>query len=334
MAMAAVKVQRQAQEEAPADATAYVERVRSQLRQYLEVTSRPRADASRAIGVSDSVISQWLNGKYLGDNLRVAHSIDAWLQVEARRLGLPNEPVFVETRNAREILTVLRMCHELCDMGMIYGAAGSGKTRTAGQYQRDRGETVVRVTADHAIRAPYAFVAQVATVLGTTKTTRFLELRDGVIKKLARSGRLLIVDEAQKLTYNAIEMVRAIHDAAEVGVVFLGDEVLWHTITAGRSRAEYERLLSRIGFRRAIAPGLEPGDVAKIAIQYLGHTDEECIRFLAAKAGGVGGVRSVVKHCERAYFVAQAEGRSRVTVDDLHAAAALRGDDAPLVAVK
>ncbi len=317
------------------DASAYVDRVREQLRTYLAVTQRPQTDASRAIGLSDSVISQWLNGKYRGDNMRVAHSIDAWLQVESRRLSLPNEPMFVETQNAKEIISVLGMCQQLCDLGMIYGAAGSGKSRTAKQYRRDHGDTVILVTADHAVRSPYAFVAQLASEIGVPTTEVLHKMRDRIIDKLKASRRLVIVDEAQKLTYNSIEMARSVYDKAEIGLVFLGDEVLWNTVTAGRTRPEYARLLSRVGFRRAINPGIGAEDVARIAAQYLGHTEQECIRFLTAKAGGIGGIRSVVKHCERACYMAHLDGRHAVILPDLEAAAAMRKvDERDLVAVK
>jgi len=83
-----------------------------------------------------------------------------------------------------------------------------------------------------------------------------------------------------------------------------------------------------VGIKRVIQPGLEHDDVARIAVQYLGHRDAECIDFLTAKAGDRGGIRSVVKHCERAYQLAQLDERTAVTVQDLHAASKMMGEAA------
>jgi DNA transposition AAA+ family ATPase len=308
----------------------FAARVKADLAEYLRVTKKSQATAAKAIGMSDGVISQFLSPRksYPGDVVSVAHSINAWLMLEAGRLGLRREPMWVETKNATQIHTALELTHKWCDVGMIYGAAGSGKTRTAEQYKRTHGTTVVLIGADETLRSPYAFLGALGEELGLAAGSTVQRLAKELIAALGGSGRLLIVDEAQKLTFKAAETLRAIYDKGRgFGLMMMGDEVLWRTFTAGRSRAEYERLVSRLGIRRAINPGIDREDVEKIAVQYLGHKDPECIEYLQAKGAGVGGIRAVVKHSEHASQIALEHDRNWVTVEDLRAASARMGTD-------
>lgn len=307
---------------------AFAERVRADLQDHLRVTRKSQATAAKAIGMSDAVISQFLSKGYKGDVAHVAHSINAWLLLESGRLGILREPIWVETKPAQEIHTAMDLAHKWCDLGMVYGAAGLGKTRTGKEFRRQRGSTVLLMTADETTRSPFAFLVALAHALDVSATATIQKTKDEIAAKLAGSGRLLIVDEAQKLTYKAVETLRAIYDKGGFGLVLLGNEILWRTFTAGRTRSEYDQLVSRVGIKRVIQPGLEHDDVARIAVQYLGHRDPECIDFLTAKAGDRGGIRSVVKHCERAYQLAQLDERTAVTVQDLQAASKMMGEAA------
>jgi DNA transposition AAA+ family ATPase len=311
-------------------AAIYVDRVREDLAAYLSRTHKPQSVIARGIGMSDSVISQFLSGKYPAKDYGIARAIDAFLVIQAQRDLAPREPRFVETANAAKVRDRMEIVHELGSLGIFYGAAGSGKTRSAREYQRAKGDTVIFVTAKPVLRSPHAFLMELAEQIKTPTGYTVNRLQGEIETKLKDSGRLLIVDEAERLTFRTIETIQSIRDETGIGVAFLADEVLWKLINDRRRSAEYERFISRAPVRLAMSPILPREDVARIAVQYLAHTDEECITYLCAKAAGVGGFRAVVYYAWMACRLAQAEKRS-VSVRDLQRVAAQFGDQETVV---
>ncbi len=304
---------------------AFAMKTRADLVGYMDATGKSQSDVARGTGLSTGTISQFIGDKYGATLINVAKKIAAWLSLEARRAAAPSDPLWIQTKNAREILMVLAQCHELRDLGMVYGAAGSGKTRTAQHYKGENPDTIL-ITCTRAIRHPRAFLRHLAQLENVKASTAgsMDSLLDGVLARLRNSGRLLIVDEAQMLDYGAIELVRSLHDLAGVGVVLMGNEIIWQMLYEGRTRAQYEQLASRVGIKRYVQPGFPRADVEAVARQYINGAENECIAYLATKAEGVGGLRSVVKHCRLAFRMVAREERA-VTVQDLERASALLG---------
>jgi hypothetical protein len=320
--------------DAPFQAESFVKRVQAELTAFLK--ARPgkasQSGVAKSIGMSATVVSQFQTGQYKGDVLHVAHMIDNWLMLQVRRADQLIEPVYVETRIGAWIHEGLEMAMEMSDVAMVYGAAGLGKTRTGKQFRDERGGAVVFITATPARRSPHGLLEALGERLGVVNTSTIGKMQTAIEDKLRGSGRLLIVDEAERLTFRSLETLQSIHDETNVGLALLADEVLWQTITAGRSRAEHARFLSRVGIRRPVNPGVGQDDVEKIAVQFLGHRDEECIAYLTAKAQGVGGFRAVVKHCRLASRIARIENRKLVEVRDLEIASITLGDGGMAVA--
>ena len=304
----------------------FLRRAREELIAYLEQTGRSQADVAKAMGVNPSMLSQWLNHEVGGWGRNVGKRAANFLALETRRAVAPRDSNWVETRAAKEVLTVLAQCHELRDFGMIYGAAGIGKTRAAERYREQHPDCIL-LRATESIRQRRPFLRSLAMIesVKAPKSGAMDDLFEGVLIRLRNSGRLLIVDEAQKLDFRTVELVRDLHDLAGIGVVLMGDELIYQMLHAGRTRAQYERLASRIGIRRCLQPGPAKRDVEAIARQYIEGPDDECVAYLTAKAAGVGGYRAVVKHCRLAFRAAASDGGRGVTREDLEAASELLG---------
>ncbi len=308
------------------DEKIFIKKVMLDLRTFREATGKGLAEIGRATALAASTISQFETGQYAAKGTQIAHKIAAYLALEARRLAAPSDPTWIQTENSRKILTVMAQCQELRDLGMIYGAAGLGKTRTAEYFHAENPSSIL-ITCTQAIRHPSAFLrhlAQLEDVKGPVSGAMDA-LFEGVLQRLRNSGRLLIVDEAQMLEFKTLELIRSLHDLGKIGVVLMGDEMIWNLLFAGRTRAQYERLASRVGIRRCLQAGVPKADVARFAAQYLGHQDPECVAYLVKKAQGVGGIRTIVKHCRLAFRLAQGDGGRQVTVQDLEEASELLG---------
>ena len=64
-----------------------LEKTRIALAEFMEQSHKSQQQISRETGLSTSVISQFLNGSYTGDNEKVAKTIDQYLMVGKERLN-------------------------------------------------------------------------------------------------------------------------------------------------------------------------------------------------------------------------------------------------------
>jgi DNA transposition AAA+ family ATPase len=143
-------------------------------------------------------------------------------------------------------------------VGVIHGNAGLGKTfavrtcadaMTASPGRREAPE-VVTVSF-----TPQPTLRQIADGLYLTLTgrqgsnSRFHITRD-LITELSRVPRLVVVDEAQRLTGHGIELLRHLHDDAntQFGLLYVGGDGCWEVLS------REPMLASRIWRRLAITP--------------------------------------------------------------------------------
>ncbi len=205
-----------------------------------------------------------------------------------------NFPKFVETPTACKIHAVLKYVSSLCDIAVIYGGAGVGKTCALEEYAENQPDCWI-ITMSPATASVAAALEEIALTIGLRgfpgRTSR---LQREIIKRLKNSKGILIVDEAQHLFINTLESLRAIHDATEISLVLSGNESVYSRLTAGSTRmAMFAQLFSRIGKRLHLSESL-PGDGTALAKNF-GLTGEKEIKFIEEIARNPGALRMVVK---------------------------------------
>jgi hypothetical protein len=251
---------------------------------------------ARMINRSTAAVSNYVNKVFAGD-LAVFEKDIANLLRREEELEFTSVPrVFCKTLASRLIWEVFQFCDENCDMGVAVGPAGSGKTITCNEYKRVNRNTVF-VTADIATRSVGSVLRMIAKRVGGTPygAGSNSALLHAIIDKLKQSNRLIIIDEAHFLTWEAFEVIRKIHDCAGVGVVYVGMERLYDQMkgTSGRNFL-FEQIYSRISIKRDDLP-VEREDVKALADSLRPGLDKECIDFLHKKAQGTGKFRTVTK---------------------------------------
>lgn len=250
-------------------------------------------------GLSGPRISSWLKGKYAGDNAATQAKLSAWLQTRATMAALPVAPgvrSWVNTPTAREIERAFFLARSLPSIAVVFGAAGVGKT-TAVKHHARTAPNVWAIEASEASSSMAAVLKQIAGVLGLSGSYRNYDLFNDIVHRLKGTCGLLVVDEAQKLTFAALEQVRAIHDAAEIGVVFVGGEGLYAHISGGNRRLDHAQLWSRCAPVVRI-PGTKEADV--IAILESCGIEGKAARDYACQIAVSNGLRSLVKTLEQA----------------------------------
>lgn len=156
--------------------------------------------------------------------------------------------VFEPINNIAPLANVVRLqtlavrlqnrAHGLPGIGCLFSPAGYGKS-TAGIFVTNS------MGACHIQALPFGgtkgLLEMIVTELGEHPARTVSALFLQAVTKLQRTGRILIIDEAdQILTDRTIEMLRLLHDSTEVPLILMGEELLPQKLK------RWERVHSRI----------------------------------------------------------------------------------------
>lgn len=292
--------------------------LRAQARAVMDAASLTAAAAAKDAGVSYSTYHAWLSGSYAGNNDKVAAQVAKWIAARAVRTQtrslVPVRPAFCWTATARRIVPMLQYAQALGDISVLVGGAGVGKTTALRHYQ---GVTpnVWLSTSSPIARTVGGTLVELAAALGIVGYKR-AALARVITERMAGSGGLLIVDEAQHLDAQALEQLRSLHDTAKIGLVLCGNQTILSRVDGGR-QAEFAQLFSRVGMR-VVLPKASADDV-KVMLDQWGVADPDQVKFCTAIAGKPGALRGLDKCLMLAGMLAAGEGRER-SIDDLRAA--------------
>ena len=280
------------------------ERIRQEMQQY----GLSQALVSRESGVSAARLSQWLAGAYRGDNESVESSLRCWLQSRRERASslsdIPHAPAWIVTPTAKKVHTALFYAQSTADVSVIYGGAGVGKTCTALKYQSDNPNVWI-ATMTPATASLAASFERVAVAVGIREVpTVALRIESAIVEKVRGTGGLLIVDEAQHLSRPALEGIRSLHDATQMGIALLGNESVYAQLTGGARQAHFAQLFSRIG-RRLRLNGPEDGDVDALLDAWKVPGEAKKLCAMVAKQNGA--LRGLTKTLRWASLLAKGE---------------------------
>jgi len=283
---------------APSEAE-MVEATRSTLQALLadEANGLSQSDISREANVSSTTLSRFLKGDYKGDNAGIATKLSKWLETRRARLStvsaMPTPPAYINTGTAQRILDTLEYAQAAGDMAVVYGGAGLGKTTATKRYASTAASVwVVEMTRSHG--KLLGALERIAVTIGLRGIPReSAKVQDRIHDRVADTGGLLVIDEAQHLENDALEAIRAIHDATGIGVVLLGNEVLYSRLTGGKRDATFAQLFSRIGKRVRLGRPVAQ-DVDAVADAW-GLNDSEARDLLHEIAGKPGALRGATK---------------------------------------
>lgn len=277
---------------------------------------------AKEIGVSAPTLSAWLQDKYKGDNKTVARKVLRWCEhrEQATRVqsALPEAPTWVNTPTGERIVMALEWAQAAGDLVLAYGAAGVGKTVAATRYASTR-PNVWLVTITPASRSVFGTLREVADAVGLKGMPgTSARLHREIVKHLIGTNGLLICDEAQHLSVQALEVLRAIHDATGVGLALTGNEIVYGRLTGGNRGVGFAQLFSRIGKRLKFSRP-RADDVAALAEAW-GIREPSAVAQLQDIAQRPGALRAVSKTVRLATMLALGGGSGRVTAAHLESA--------------
>ena len=330
------------------------ETIRAAVAELQEAETLSNRQVARAMGCSPSTLIQVLDGRYTGDQDRWLRQARQWMIDRQQRRDTP-QSTYVDTADGRRVLSVCQWAHRMPCIGRVVLPSGHGKTEALREYARRVGDRAIYMQAGEQIQAKTAFIQAMARGMGLQprKHDRTVALYFAVRDRLARlyaGGErqpvCLLVDEPVTLAPRTLNMLRNLHDDAEVRLaIVLADTDRLAGELHGRSaiKGGYEQLQSRCGavyepdalraesYGTRCAIGLDDvRSVAAAVIESLGggHLDAAAARYCWELAQRPGGLRNVVWRLR--HVAAQAAGK-RLTpawsADELDYVAPLVGAD-------
>lgn len=264
--------------------------LRQRLAAYQEKAGLSQRQIGSKLAVSSSVVSQWLAGIYPGDVPKLERKVREFLDNEGRRRQAGVETVeCAQTIEVRQALEVIRRTN---DVGVIMGEPGVGKTRGIELYRNENPLAILFHVRSWTCDKIAMEGAMVEAVEGWDKVTR---RSVWLVQKLANSDRLLIVDDAHKLTRPALQWIFDLHDATGIPIALIGTFALEDKVADDAQR------FRRVGYRTELTPD-DPADLVGHLVRTLcpgvnGERSklEELSSAIAARRGHFGDVHKQLK---------------------------------------
>lgn len=188
------------------------ESLRSELREFVARTGLTKAALARKLGYSPAVGSLYLSDgpcQYSGDVAKLERKAEEFLRNEARRRVSGVETA--ECESADEIRDALEHIRKTNDVGAIVAESGEGKTRGIELYRQTNPLTIlyhVRTWARDLGSVEGALFEAVGKAGYDNRTKRAVFM----VNKLRGTDRLIIVDDAHKLTRPALQFLFDFHE--------------------------------------------------------------------------------------------------------------------------
>jgi DNA transposition AAA+ family ATPase len=252
--------------------------IREKTRAYMAQQGLSRAEMARRAGLSVPVFCKWLDRRHHGSEPR---QTEATLTAYFKRTELIERQRQKQFLQLRTSAIVLERCEEARrekELVVLYGPPGISKTFSLREYIRqraDQGDHKVLLITANAVTTPRALLLALCRLLALPTSKKGTHvLVEEVIDKLNRDPHLILVDEANHLNVQGLELLRHIHDMTECGMVLVGTKRLYDLFTnGGRKSQDLEQLWSRVGIHDLL-PGLSPAEVRQIAQTSLGKLEE------------------------------------------------------------
>ncbi|MDR1975570.1 MAG: AAA family ATPase [Campylobacteraceae bacterium] len=225
--------------------------LRDRIKRYLEENGVSQNRFAKTIGVNGAYLSRYLEegsgyryaGKIEGPAAKYIDNCSTKTQEGVR------EPIpFIVTRDVNNAFFVIDDAVDIGKIAVITGTPGCGKTRTIREYVQERPNAVL-IEATIRTRGKELF-EMIAKRLGV----KTLASQDAMVREcaeeLTRSEKFFIVDEAEHLSYAALELLRRLHDFSGRALILVGTEQLVDNLRGAKSSTrkarEYRQLSSRI----------------------------------------------------------------------------------------
>ena len=209
--------------------------------------------------------------------------IGAYLSREQGRLAVSRlAKQWVETATAKRMIGLLAAAHRDRENALLYGQAGMGKTTALRHYAAEHPDVVLIEAMP--TYTPAVVLKTIAKKLGIPVSGSLNDINEAILGKLTDSGRMIVVDEAENLSTKSLEILRRLHDNADVGLVLAGMPRLRSNLM-GR-HGELAQLFSRVGYVLELPESMADKELAQICQHTLPELSEVLSNKMVQRANG------------------------------------------------
>ncbi|PZM78826.1 MAG: hypothetical protein DKT66_23285 [Candidatus Melainabacteria bacterium] len=189
-----------------------------------------------------------------------------------------NTKIYLETESCKQFSELCDLCRDQRTIGLAWGRPGVGKTETAMRLANwsavepnvvnpirplVQPEKLVQCNAIYYLPSITTSAARLRKELGAMRNrfddaverARNRQAQSAIVQGFGeRYAKLIIVDEAYRLGYQALEELRDLHDQWKIGMVLIGDPGL------ERSLDRHPHFVNRVAFVQAFH-ALKPEEV-------------------------------------------------------------------------
>jgi DNA transposition AAA+ family ATPase len=256
-------------------------------------------ELARLFGSNTAQLSKYLSAKEgvhpVGDVARLEAVARDVMRAAARRAARTKADIF-DTPVTEQVRTVLETIRKTCDVGLIHGPAGIGKSQGLAKYQEQNPSTI-GICAFRWAAGPSDLTFRVFDSMDTRKYPGNVRRIDWILERLRRSERLLVVDNAHRLNANGLQWLFDFHDETGCPLALVGNPEVLDAIRKN------DQQFSRVGLMREVNLGKKDrlqtnlaGIAARMCKRHLNEDGEDirdlCVRVLSER----GYLRALDKH--------------------------------------
>lgn len=263
--------------------------VKKRIQDYLDAGNFNMTQIAKEAGMSRSTLSLIMAGDYAGDTKNMMDKLGRWLRLREEKEAAPNSnPGFVMTATAQLIINDITFSQVAAEDGivMIYGAPGVGKSQALRYYKKNN-NNIWMIMACPSLSSVTAFLYELALEIGINNPPKRKDALSRSIRRyLMGTEGVLIIDEAQHMSYEALEEIRIIQEQTQFAVVLSGNKKTYAKLTGGQRSEDFAQLFSRVAKRRGIHT-TRKADVKAIADAWGVHgvVERKLMQQIAEKQG-------------------------------------------------
>lgn len=202
----------------------YSEELRAKLDEYRLGNKKTMTGLGQELGVSSTRVNKYLTGKPEGNVPELEARIADMLKSAGSRTTMNVEPF--ETSATQLIRATFEQARKTNDVALIVGPAGIGKTISKDMYCADN-PTTLGVSVPRWLRHEGGVVALMFDACDTRDWDGCTARAVYMTRRLKGSNRLIIIDNAQRMTAGAREWLFDFHDETGCPIAMIGNpEVL------------------------------------------------------------------------------------------------------------
>lgn len=239
-----------------------------EIRVWMEDRRYSQANLARLSRISGSSLNQIIKGSYATSPSKLLTNVISAIRNFDSGSGDGGTPV--ETSVYKLAFAACGMARRYRNFSVFTGFVGTGKTFALKRYARTHANTfLIEATPT---MTPQSLVRLLSrTVLGLDAKGSIDDKFRAVVKELANTDSLLIVDEAETLTPHQLHALRRLRDMANVGIVLAGTEYLTGLINP--ERGQFDQIRSRCGFWPETVRSISAEDAAALVQSHFGSEE-------------------------------------------------------------